>query len=115
MRLAVVELRLLLMGRVVHAVDLARLLAQQALLLVPGDLLVLLDHVAGLAAACAEAVGAAVAGEVVLCANVAAVDHGEDEGHAQAAKAEESEALKNCQRCVARLFVAKLTELLQLE
>lgn len=76
-----------------HALDLSRLLAQQTLLFMIYNLLVLLDHVARLAAASAEAVGAAIAVEVVLGANVAAVDHGKDEGYAQAGKAAEGETL----------------------
>lgn len=75
-----VELGLLLLCRVMHALDLAGLLAsQQALLLMVRNLLVLLRHVARLAAARAKAISAGVAIEVVLGADVASVDHREDE------------------------------------
>ena len=62
-------------------------------LLAVGDLLVLLRHVAGRAAAGAHAVAAAVALEVVLCADVAAVHHGEDEGESEAGETAEGHAL----------------------
>lgn len=58
-----------------------------------GDLFVLLCQVAGCAAAGAQAVTAAVALEVVLCADVATVDHGQDEGDSQASETAEGEAL----------------------
>lgn len=91
-----VEVRLLLLGRVVHSFLLAGLLGEQGLLLVVDDLLVLLRQVARGAAAGAQAVCAAVALEVVLSTDVAAVDHGENEGDAEARKAAECSALGAC-------------------
>lgn len=81
-RLTVVEVGLLLLRCVVHVVDLARLLVEWRLLAID-DLLLLLRHVARGAAAGAEAVGAAVAREVIFRANVTTVDHGKDEGDAE--------------------------------
>jgi hypothetical protein len=88
-----VKLGLLLLRLIVHTVNLARLLAQKALLLVVGNLLVLLHLVAWLATTCAKAVGAGVTREVVFGADVASVDHGEDERDAETAEAKEGEAL----------------------
>jgi hypothetical protein len=89
-----VELRLLLLRAIMHPLDLPRLLsAQQPLLLPIGDLLILLHHVAGLAATRTQTVGAAVTLQMVFCAYVAAVDHGENEGDTEAAEAEEGPAL----------------------
>ena len=91
--LAVVKVRLLL-GLVLHALDIARLLVEQGLLLLAVyRLFVLLGQVAGLATAGAEAVGAAVALEVVLGTHVAAVDPGENAGETEAGGGAESPAL----------------------
>jgi hypothetical protein len=62
-----------------------RILCSSAPLLIPiGNLLVLLHHIAGRAGSHThtQAVCADVALEMVLCAYVAAVDHGKDEGAA---------------------------------
>ena len=65
---------------VVHALVLSGLGLQEVLrFLAEGDLLLLLSQVARLAAACAHAVATAVTLEVVFCADVTAVDHGQNE------------------------------------
>jgi len=91
-----VELRLLLLRRIVHALNFARLLPQKALLLVVRNLLILLRLVARLTAACAKAVTAGVALEVVFRADIAPVDHREDEGDAETAETKEGETLGKC-------------------
>lgn len=84
-------LRGILLLCIVHML-LARLL-HQGLVLAVDDFLLLLHHIARGAAAGAEAVGAAVALEVVLGAHVAAVDPGENEGDAETHETAEGSTL----------------------
>lgn len=91
-----VGLRLLRLWRVVHALLLARLRLQHRLaLLTECDLLILLCKIAHRAAACAHAVTATIALEVVLCSDVASVHHGKEEVDAEAPKTHEGHALGN--------------------
>lgn len=89
-----VEMRLLLLRLVVHAVDLAWLLVEEWLvLLTEGNFLVLLGKIAGCTAACAEAVGASIALKVVLCADVTTADHGKNERYTKAGETTEGGAI----------------------
>jgi hypothetical protein len=82
----VVESRLLLTWRVLllvlHLIDLLRLLIRLALTFSPRRLLVLLGEIARLAAASTKAVFASVALQMVLGTDIAARDHGKNEGEA---------------------------------
>lgn len=93
----VVRLLLLPLRLIVHRVRPARLIQQRLTLLAMRDLLVLLHEIARRAAARAEAVLAAVAGQVVLCAHLAAVQQRHDPRKAHAGQGCEASALGECQ------------------
>jgi hypothetical protein len=93
-RLLLLELLLLPLRLIVHRVRPARLIQQRLALLAMRDLLVLLHEIARRAAARTEAVLAAVAGQVVLCANLAAVQQRHDPRKAHAGQGCEASALR---------------------
>ena len=100
--LLLLELLLLLPLRlIVHRVRPARLIQQRLALLAMRDLLVLLHEIARRAAARTEAVLAAVTGQVVLCAHLAAVQQRHDPRKAHAGQGCEASALRGVSRCSA--------------
>lgn len=90
------EMRLLLLPLrcIVHRVRLTRLIQQRlSLLFAKLCLLVLLREITRSAAASAKAILAAVAGQIVLCAHVAAIDKGQDPSKANAGQTSEGGTL----------------------
>ena len=100
-RLLLLELLLLPLRLVVHRVRPARLIQQRLALLTMLDLLILLHEIARRTAARTEAVLAAVAGQVVLCANLAAVQQRHDPRKAHAGQGCEAGALGGVSGCSA--------------
>jgi hypothetical protein len=89
-RSTMVKPRLPLLHLIPHSPLLPRLSHHRPhLLLAVRRLLILLRQIARLAAARAQTVSTRAALELVLCAHVAAREHGQDEGDAQAGEAGE--------------------------